>query len=161
MNRKQPIAHIICRFIGAGKTTFARKLEIETGAMRITKDEWVIKIFGNKITVDSDFEEYDQKVTELATDIALKILRAGNDVIIDEGFWNKAHRDQIKKRVISVGANPILYYIECPVEKMRERVVNRSKILPEDSFEISGEMFDGYLKNWRAPEKDEEFILVK
>jgi predicted kinase len=47
MNKKQPIAHIICGFIGSGKTTFARKLEKETGAIRITKDEWIIKIFGN------------------------------------------------------------------------------------------------------------------
>jgi len=35
MNKKQPIAYIICGFIGAGKTTFARKLEKETEAVRI------------------------------------------------------------------------------------------------------------------------------
>ena len=50
MNNKQPVAYVICGFIGAGKTTFARKLEKETKAIRITKDEWIIKIIGNKIT---------------------------------------------------------------------------------------------------------------
>lgn len=161
MNKKQPIAYVICGYIGAGKTTFARKLEKETGVIRITKDEWVIRIFGNHITSDENFEEYDQKITELATDIALKILKAGHDVIIDEGFWNRAHRDQIKEKVISVGAKPILYYVECPVEKMRERVTNRSNAPPKDSFEISGEMFDSYLKNWHAPDKNEDVIVIK
>ena len=161
MNKKQPIAYVICGFIGSGKTTFARKLEKETGAIRITKDEWVIKIFGNKITLDKNFEKYDKNVTELAKDIAFKILKSGGDVILDEGFWVKSQRDDIKKKISELGARPILYYVECPVEEMRERVVSRSKIPPEDSFEISGEMFDNYLKYWQPPEKDEKFILAK
>lgn len=161
MNKKQPIAYVICGFIGSGKTTFARKLEKETGAIRITKDEWVIKIFGNKITSDKKFEVFDKNVTELATDIAFKILKSGGDVIIDEGFWIKSQRDYIKKKILNIGAKPILYYVECDVEKMRERVVTRSKIPPEDSFEIGGEMFDSYLKYWQPPEVNEELILVK
>jgi predicted kinase len=40
--KTQPIVYIICGFIGAGKTTFAKKLEKKTGAVRITKDEWSI-----------------------------------------------------------------------------------------------------------------------
>ena len=86
MNNKQPIAYVICGFIGAGKTTFARKLEKETKAIRITKDDLMIKIFGTKITSDNNFERYDKNITALATDIAFKILKAGKDVIIDEGF---------------------------------------------------------------------------
>ena len=160
MNKKQPIAHVICGFIGAGKTTFARKLEKETGAVRITKDEWLVKIFGSKITSDSNFEKYDKKVTELAKQIAFKILESGSDVIIDEGFWVKTQRNDIKKKIIDIGAKPILYYVESPIEKMRERVVDRSKIPPEDSFEISGEMFDSYVTYWEPPTEDEEFILV-
>ncbi|MEK7572136.1 MAG: ATP-binding protein [Patescibacteria group bacterium] len=161
MNKKQPIAYIISGFIGAGKTTFARRLEKETGAIRITKDEWVIKIFGNEITSDKNFEEYDKKVTELAKHIAFKMLKAGGDVILDEGFWAKSQRNDIKREISKLGAKSILYYVECPVEKMRERVVTRSKNPPEDSFEIGGEMFDSYLKYWQPPEKDEEFILAK
>ena len=159
--KTQPIVYVICGFIGAGKTTFARKLEKETGAIRITKDEWVAKIFGNKITSDKNFEKYDKNITELATNIAFKILRAGKDVIIDEGFWVKSQREDIKKKISEVGAKPILYYVESPVEKMRERVVTRSNIPPEDSFEISGEMFDSYLKYWQAPDGSEDVIVIR
>jgi len=161
MYKKQPIAYILSGFIGAGKTTFARKLETETGAIRITKDEWIIKIFGNKITSDKNFEKYDKNITELARNIAFKILKAGKDVVIDEGFWVKSQRDDIKKKISEMGAKPILYYIECPVQKMRERVVNRSKNPPLDSFEINEKMFDSYLKYWQPPEEDEEFIQAK
>ncbi len=160
MNKEQPIAYIICGFIGAGKTTFAKKLEKETGAVRITKDEWMIKIFGNRITSDKNFEEYDKKVTKLARDIAFKILESGTDVIIDEGFWARSHREEIKNKVIELGARPILYYLEQPIEEMRKRVVTRSETPPEDSFEISEEMFDSYLKHWEPLGEDEDFILA-
>jgi len=160
MNNKQPIAYVICGFIGAGKTTFARKLEKETKAIRITKDEWIIKIFGNKITSDKNFERYDKNITELATDIAFEILKSGGDVIIDEGFWVKSQRDDIKKKILNIGAKPMLYYVECSVEKMRERVVNRSKTPPLDSFEINEEMFDKYLKYWEPPIAEEDILLV-
>lgn len=161
MNKKQPVAYVICGFIGAGKTTFARKLEKETGAIRITKDEWIIKIFGNKITTDKNFEVFDKNITELATDIAFRILKAGKDVIIDEGFWVKSQRDEIKKKILQAGAKPILYYVESSVEKMKERVINRSKNPTKDSFEINEKMFNSYLKYWQAPDESENVKVVK
>ena len=160
MKNTQLTAYVICGFIGAGKTTFARKLEKEKNALRITKDEWIVKIFGNKITSDKNFEKYDQDITKLATDIAFKILRSGGDVIIDEGFWARSQRDDIKKKIIQLRAKPFLYYVECSIEKMRERVVNRSKNPPEDSFEISEGMFDEYLKYWEPPTEEEGVLLV-
>ena len=160
MKNKQPTAYVICGFIGAGKTTFARKLEKETKAIRITKDEWIIKIFGNKITSDKNFERYDKNITELATDIAFKILKAGKDVIIDEGFWVKSQRDDIKKKIINAGAKPIFYYIECSVKKMKERTIGRSKHSSIDSFEINEEMFDKYFKYWEPPSKEEGILLA-
>lgn len=160
MIKKLPIAYVICGFIGAGKTTFARKLEKEIGAVRITKDEWMIKIFGNKITSDKNFELYDHNIIELARNISFKILKSGGDVIIDEGFWVKSQRDDIKKKIISVGAKPIFYYVECPIKKMKERVLNRSKYPPIDSFKINEEMFDTYLKYWEPPTVEEDILLV-
>lgn len=160
MNKKQPLAYVICGFIGSGKTTFARKLEKETGAIRITKDEWVIKIFGNKIVSDKNFEEYDKNISELATDIAFTILKAGKNVIIDEGFWVKSQRDEIKKKILNLGAKPILYFVDCSIEEMKNRVINRSKKPPIDSFEINEEMFDKYLNFWEPPTKKEDFLLA-
>ncbi len=50
--KRKPIVYLICGFIGAGKTTFAKKLEEKTGAVRITKDEWSIRLIGNDPTID-------------------------------------------------------------------------------------------------------------
>ncbi|MCC7364016.1 MAG: ATP-binding protein [Dehalococcoidia bacterium] len=160
MQTAQPTAHLVCGFIGAGKTTFAREIEAETGAIRITKDEWVVRIFGRGIASDAEFEDYDSRVTELATELAFKLLEAGVDVILDEGYWTRDHRDSIKEKVASAGAKPVLYWVDCPVELMRERTVKRSSGPSTDSFEIDEEMFDRYLRYWEPPTAAETFVRV-
>jgi predicted kinase len=155
----KPLAHIVVGFIGAGKTTFARKLEQETGAVRFTKDEWMVRLFGNTPPEDK-FEEYDTRVASLATGIALKCLAAGISVIIDEGFWVKEQRDEIRKKVNNVGAVPKFYYIDVPFEIMKARTLKRSRNPPVDSYIIDKESFDRYWEFFRPPGKEEEFELI-
>jgi hypothetical protein len=157
----KPVAHIIVGFIGAGKTTFARKLEKETGAVRFTKDEWMVRLFGNTPPKDT-FAEYDSRMASLATDMALKCLKAGISVIIDEGFWVKEHRDKIKEKVKNEGAIPVLYYLDVPFEIMKSRTLKRSENPPVDSFSIDEESFNQYWKQFNPPsDKDEEFKLIE
>lgn len=157
---KAPVVYMICGFIGAGKTTFAKKLEMKTGAIRITKDEWLIKLFGHNPRIEG-FEEYDEKVCELSNNIAFNFVEHGIDVIIDDGFWIKKQREEMKKRIENAGAKAVLYYVKCPMEVMKERVVNRSNNLTEDSFEIDEELFDKYVKYWELPGEDEDYILAE
>ncbi len=63
MNKSKhiPTAHLIVGFIGSGKTTFAKKLEQEIGALRFTKDEWFIRVFGN----DPKINNFKNMITQL------------------------------------------------------------------------------------------------
>lgn len=162
MNKKSktPVVYMICGFIGAGKTTFAKKLEAKTGAIRITKDEWLIKLFGHSPLIDK-FEEYDKKICELSNDIAFQFVKRGIDVIIDDGFWVRSQRDEMKQRIERLGAEAVLYYVECSMDVMKKRVVGRSNNLTEDSFEVSESVFDGYTRFWEPPSDDEDYVLAE
>lgn len=72
--------YLICACIGAGKTTFARKLEEKTAAVRITKDEWSIRLIGNDPTIDG-YETWDHKIIGLSTDVAFDLAEKGIDII--------------------------------------------------------------------------------
>lgn len=154
-----PTVHVICGFIGAGKTTFAKKLEQQTGAVRITKDEWLIRLIGNDPTIDG-FAEYDHKICELSRDVAFQLAAKGVDVIIDEGFWAREERAEIRVRITAVGAEQVLYYLDTPIETIRERVLGRNESPATDSFVISRDMLDGYLSSWQPPDEDEDYVLV-
>jgi predicted kinase len=158
MNTK-PMVYVICGFIGAGKTTFAKKLEETTGALRITKDEWLIRLIGNDPTIEG-YEDYDHNIIELSRDFAFQLAEKGIDVILDEGFWAKEQRDEMRRRIEEVGAQAVVYFLDTPIETMRERVARRNMNPTKDSFKISGELLDGYLKYWQPPGEDEDYVLV-
>ena len=157
--KRKPIVYLICGFIGAGKTTFAKKLEEKTGAVRITKDEWSIRLIGNDPTIDG-YEKWDHKIIGLSRDIAFYLAEKGIDVIMDEGFWAKEERDELKRKIDSIGAKAVMYYVDTPIEEIRERVVERNNNLTKESFKISREMLDNYLMHWQPPSEDEDYILV-
>lgn len=157
--KRKAIVYLICGFIGAGKTTFAKKLEEKTGAVRITKDEWSIRFIGNDPTIDG-YEEWDQKICELSRDVAFQLAEKGIDVIIDEGFWAKEQRDEMRRRTGAIGAKAVMYYVKTPIETIRERVVERNKSLTKESFKISREMVENYLMYWQPPGEDEDYILA-
>jgi predicted kinase len=157
--KRKPIVYLICGFIGAGKTTFAKKLEEKTGAVRITKDEWSIRFIGNDPTIDG-YAQWDRKIIDLSRDVAFYLAGKGIDVIMDEGFWEKETRDEMRGRADAIGAKVVMYYLETPIETIRERVVGRNNTLTKDSFKISREMLDKYLKDWQPPTEDEDYILA-
>lgn len=124
---------MLCGFIGAGKTTFAKKLEETTGAVRITKDEWLIRMVGNDPTIDG-YEDYDHRMCELSRDVAFQLAEKGIDVIIDEGVWAKEQRDILRRRSEDIGAQAVLYFLDTPIETIRERVARRNKNPAKDSY---------------------------
>jgi predicted kinase len=155
--KRQPVVYLICGFAGAGKTTFAKKLERKTGAVRITKDEWSIRLIGNDPTIDG-YAEWDRKIIGLSRNFAFYLAGKGIDVIIDEGFWAKEERDEMKRKIEAVGAKAVMYYVETPIETIRERVAGRNSNLTKDSFKIGEEMLDNYLMHWQPPSEDEDYI---
>jgi predicted kinase len=157
--KKQSTIYLICGFIGAGKSTFAKKLEEKTGAVRITKDEWSINLIGNDPTIEG-YAEWDSKITRLSRDIAFYLAEKGIDVIIDEGFWERDTRNKMRKRIDAIGAKMVMYYLDTPIETIRERVLGRNNNLSGDSFHINEELLDGYLKHWQPPTGDEDYILA-
>ena len=155
----RPTVYVLCGFIGAGKTTFAKKLEETTGAVRITKDEWLIRMVGNDPTIDG-YADYDHRMCELSRDVAFQLAEKGIDVIIDEGVWEKEQRDLLRRRSEDIGAQAVLYFLDTPIETIRERVARRNMDPGKDSFRISGALLDGYLTYWQPPGEDEVYVLV-
>lgn len=157
---RQQLAHVIIGFIGSGKTTFAKKLEKETGALRFTKDEWVIAIFGHDPTIDG-FDKYDSRISKLAVEVALYCLKAGNDIIIDEGFWVRSQRDEIREKIEKTGGKVQFYYVKNTHETMKQRVSKRNQKPTEDAFIISQKMYDDYKKYFDEPSLEEKCIIVE
>ena len=104
---------------------------------------------------------YAHNIIELSRDFAFLLAGKGIDVIIDEGFWEKEQRALMRRRTEAVGAGSgVLYYLDTPIETIRERVMRRNANPTEDSFRISGDLLDYYLQYWQPPSEDEGYVLA-
>ena len=83
--------------MGFGKTTVAKKLEQKYGAVRLTHDEFMVKLYGRNMPYAEFHSNYD-KVDEVLWELAAKIIKAGTDVIMDYGFWSHDAREKAYNR---------------------------------------------------------------
>ena len=72
---------------GTGKTTAARRIEAEHGALRLTKDEWMKALYGSE-----NPEQASDVIEGRLVGIALRALELGVSVVLDFGLWGKDER---------------------------------------------------------------------
>lgn len=152
-------AHLLHGFIGSGKTTFARQLEVELPAVRFTLDEWMVERHGQN-PPEATFKSLYEALSEQLWQEALAMLSAGTDVILDTGFWSYQSRVLAREKILSLGAVPKFYKVSCPRQMMRERTLQRSSNPPMDSLWIDGAAFDKLWAGWEPMSDDEDFVEV-
>ena len=147
--------HIIQGFLGAGKSTFSKKLSVDVGAMHFNPDEWVEKLFESK-----DYEKDFGKCFNVAMDTiwqkAVECLSSGTDVVLDMGFWHRKDRDYAKSTAEKCNANFKHYYICAPDEVLKQRLASRAGKVAENNVR----KFDEIKKQFQEPETDENPIVI-
>jgi predicted kinase len=117
--------HLMHGFIGSGKTTFAKKLSQDIGAIRLNNDEWMVALYGTNPPQEL-FNDYYSRIENLMYSLTAQLLRNGQDVILDIGFWTREHRDQARKLAQDNGASYKFYAMICPEEIQLKRTLTRT-----------------------------------
>lgn len=150
--------HLLCGPVGAGKTTYARKLEVERRAVRLSVDEWMLQLFGAHVPKEL-FHQRLEACLVVLYDVAVRIVHAGPQVIVDGGFWRLVHRDRARFLLRSV---PIqLYLLNAPPEVRWARLERRNVALPNGTYEITRSMFDEFEECFEPPTPDEPHVVVE
>ena len=94
----------------SGKTTLARKLERECSALRLTPDEWHVRLFGQ----DAEEPEHNARhslIEALLWNIARRALELDTNVILDFGFWAREEREDYRLRAKQLGAGSEVHFL--------------------------------------------------
>ena len=151
--------HLICGQAGAGKTTYAQQLEEQEFAIRFSKDEWIVTLYGRGLTLD-EWSLYEPRCYACIQAVSGALLKKGSNVIWDFGFWYRKERQEAKEFADRFAANCIVHYLATPTELRRARVITRNSSLTNDSVAISAEDFEKQL-SWFEPPSDEERITLR
>lgn len=143
--------HLMVGLPGSGKTTRAKEMEEASPAVRLTPDEWHLRLFGQ----DLEHPQHDMRhdaIEALLWELAERILVQGVDVILDFGFWSKSERDNFRRRAAQLGATTIVHYLPTRIEEILGRLAARNAA---DAFRISDEMILKWSQMFEPPEDDE------
>jgi predicted kinase len=153
-----PVVLLIHGFLGAGKTTFARRLELELPAVRFTADEWMTRLYGEDPPA-AQFAEYRERIFALIDEPWVRVVRCGIDVVLDNGFWTRAARDAARQRAIAAGASCRLYALHCSERTARARCRHRNTDL-QGSLHIADNTFDVLKPRFEPLQPDEPHIVI-
>jgi predicted kinase len=146
----QPRLLLICGLVGAGKTTLARKLAEEIPAVRLCPDEWLMDL-----GVDLHDEKLRERLEARFKQLAYELLKQGQDVVLEFGFWARPERDEIREAAHNIGASVELYYLEVPHDELVRRVEKRNNSDMWQSAPISREQMDHFRKLFQEPSEEE------
>jgi predicted kinase len=113
---------VITGLPGSGKTTLATALAAAMPAVRMCPDDWMMA---------SGIDLWDAtvrgRIERFQLTVALDLLRAGQDVVIEWGVWTRAERDALRDSARAIGAPVELRHVTAPVDELWRRIEARDR----------------------------------
>jgi predicted kinase len=146
--------HLMIGLPCSGKTTLARKLEQECSALRLTPDEWQVRLFGQ----DAEEPEHDARhslIEAMLWNIASRALELGTNVILDFGFWAREEREDFRLRAKRLGASSEVHYLDVAEDELMRRLAIRNSQPAQEAFHIPEESMKPWIAFFQKPTPDE------
>jgi predicted kinase len=146
--------HLMVGLPCSGKSTLAKRLEHELPALRLTVDEWHIRLFGQ----DAHEPEHDARhsqIEALLWNVASRALVLGTNVILDYGFWAREEREEYRRRAQQLGASSEVHFLDVPPQELMKRLAERNSQPSQASFLIAEHMMKPWIAFFQKPTLDE------
>lgn len=143
---QRPTLFLTIGLPGTGKTTAARRIEVEHHALRLTKDEWMKALFGPENPASASDVIEGRLVT-----LGLRALELGINVVLDFGLWSRDERSALRQAAGDVGAAVVMRYFALPLREQRTRLRQRLAEAPHETWPISDEELVEFAAKFDVP----------
>jgi predicted kinase len=141
---------LVCGLPGSGKTTLARQLAPAVGAVRFCTDEWK-----HDLGIDYYDEEAGKRLEARLWRLGRELLSLGQSVILENGFWDRQERDELRLAARALGVAVELRYLEAPVDELWRRLDIRNQEAPPGAAPIQREDLERWAQEFEAPDSTE------
>ncbi len=150
--------HMVCGYMGFGKTTLAKRLAKRLPAVRLTHDEFMRDLFGRNLP-DAEFRKYMRPVADLMWKLCGEICRAGGNAVMDMGFWSKEDRCLAYAKASELADRVFFDVVECDMATAKRRVLARTENDAE-ALAVDEACFDKFVSRFEIPESGEGLPMV-
>ena len=146
--------HLMVGLPCSGKTTLALALERELPAIRLTTDEWHLRLFGQDAE-DPAHDARHRALEDLLWQVASRALALGNDVVLDFGFWAREEREDYRSRARQLGARSEVHFLDVEPDELLRRLSKRNESPAEHAFVIPEDMMRPWISRFERPTPEE------
>jgi len=113
--------HLMCGMPCSGKTTLAKQIERDAPAVRLTADEWLMRLLDSEPS-NHPAGPIRDRLEGLLFDHALRLLAMGVDVVLDYGVWSRSEREDFRARAAAVRARTELRFLDVSLDDLIARL---------------------------------------
>ena len=141
---------LICGLPGSGKTTLAVQLARQVRAVRLSPDEWK-----HALAIDYYDEEARLRLEARLWMLAQELLVLGQNVIMENGFWAREERDELRLAGRALDVTVELHYMAAPLEELWRRLEHRNKEAKPGVAPISRTDLEKWASRFQPPDATE------
>lgn len=150
-----------CGKLCSGKSTYARKLQEELGAVILSIDELMLALFPEGAGKQHDI--YAKRTEQYLLAQSLKILETGADVILDWGLWTLEQRQRLRAFYTGNGIENEIHWLRISDEEWNRRIQNRNSGLKQDGssdYYVDEGLLRKFETIFQEPSPDEADVIV-
>jgi predicted kinase len=150
--------HVLSGKLASGKTTLARQIAHEYGAVLICEDIWLDKLFPGEILSFEDYLLRSRKFRAALGPHLRALLQSATSVVLDFGGNVPAERAWVRN-LAEGRAEVVCHYIQASDDVCKQQLRRRNAELPEGSQHTTDDEFDAITRYFVAPDAGEGFVL--
>jgi predicted kinase len=152
----KPRLYLFIGYPGAGKTSVAKQIAAQTGAVHLWADAERHRLFAKP---SHSLEESNKLYAQL-NDMADKLLGQGESVAFDTNFNFYADRQKLRDIADRNGAVTLVVWVTTPAAVARARAVGDHVMRNGYAITMTEDQFDAIAAKLEPPTKDEKIIKI-
>jgi predicted kinase len=143
--------HVMSGKLASGKTTLARQIAAESGALLVCEDVWLDRLFPGEIVTFGDYLTRSARFRSALAPHVQDLLRAGVSVVFD--FAGNIPRERAWARTLcDADTTFIIHFVRASDELCKRQLRRRNADLPAGSQSTTDEEFDAITRYFVPPE---------
>lgn len=155
-----PVLSLFCGKIASGKSTLARRLAAQSGAVAIHEDDWLSALYGDQMRSVQDYVRCAARLRAVMEPHVTALLGAGISVVLDFPANTPQTRAWLLGLVGQTGVRHEMHVLDVPDEVCWARLQRRNAE-GGNPFQVTRAQFEQITRHFSMPGPDEGFHHVE
>ena len=153
-----PTLHLLCGKIASGKSTLAKTLAAEHGAIVLSEDQWLASLYPGEILSIADYLRCAQRVRGVLEPLVIDLLACGVNVVLDFPANTLVNRQWLLGLAQAAKVPHCLHYLALDDATCRARLHARNA-RGEHDFAATDTEFDLITRHFSVPSEEEGLVI--